>query len=85
MTPEQFCYWLQGFFEISDEDILTFEQTKIVTEHLRKALNKDQPTKTPFITGLVHSDNLPSDFSNPPDNSHLNDLGMAYHYEHYMS
>ena len=37
MTPVNFCYWLQGFFEISEVDkeiILTPEQVKMIRAHL---------------------------------------------------
>jgi hypothetical protein len=39
MTSREFCYWLQGFFEINSSDInaieeLTFEQVKTIQKHL---------------------------------------------------
>lgn len=34
MTPREFCYWLQGVFEIGKLDSLDEEQTKIVKDHL---------------------------------------------------
>jgi hypothetical protein len=34
MLPRDFCYWLQGFFEISDADTMTAEQVEIVKNHL---------------------------------------------------
>lgn len=34
MTPTQFCYWLQGAFEILDPDDLTKEQVRTVQRHL---------------------------------------------------
>lgn len=34
MTPEQFCFWLQGLFELSDPKQLTKAQVKMVKEHL---------------------------------------------------
>lgn len=34
MTSRDFCYWLQGFFEISGKTELTPEQTKMVEKHL---------------------------------------------------
>lgn len=37
MTPVNFCYWLQGFFEISEVDkeiTLTPEQVKMIRAHL---------------------------------------------------
>lgn len=38
MKPDQFCYWMQGFFEISEvqneEITLTPEQVKMIRAHL---------------------------------------------------
>ena len=34
MTPINFAYWLQGFFEISDSNELTPEQVKMIRAHL---------------------------------------------------
>lgn len=34
MTPENFCYWLQGYFEVSDSRVLTEKQVEIVKNHL---------------------------------------------------
>ena len=34
MTPVNFAYWLQGFFEISDSNTLTPEQVKMIRAHL---------------------------------------------------
>ena len=41
MTPEQFVYWLQGFFEISDEAPgLSEKQAEVVREHLQLVFEK---------------------------------------------
>lgn len=34
MTPEAFCYWLRGFFEMTDAKELTPEQVRMVHQHL---------------------------------------------------
>ena len=34
MKPENFCYWLQGKFELDSSDILTPEQVRIIKAHL---------------------------------------------------
>lgn len=34
MTPREFCYWLQGVFEIGKPVSLDQEQTKIIKNHL---------------------------------------------------
>lgn len=43
MTPEQFAYWLQGYFEISRNTQLNEEQVKIVKDHLQLCFNKVTP------------------------------------------
>jgi len=47
MTPEQFCYWLQGFFEISNGDIKEFskEKTQIIQDHLALVFSKVTPNR----------------------------------------
>ncbi len=35
MTPEQFCYWLQGFYEITGEvEGHSAEQVRVIKAHL---------------------------------------------------
>lgn len=34
MTSRDFCYWLQGFFEISNQKEITQEQAEIIKNHL---------------------------------------------------
>lgn len=34
MTSRDFCYWLQGYFEIAGDGILTENQVAIVRKHL---------------------------------------------------
>lgn len=34
MTPEQFCYWLNGHFDLSDTDTISAEQVKVIKDHL---------------------------------------------------
>ena len=53
MTPENFCYWLQGYFEILDakgsiHDYLSEDQLKTVKDHLKLALSKQTPDRSPF-------------------------------------
>lgn len=44
MTSKQFCYWLQGFMELTGEDAtLTPEQMKMVREHLGLVFRKVTP------------------------------------------
>ena len=34
MTSRDFCFWLQGFFELSNEKFLDEKQTNLVKQHL---------------------------------------------------
>jgi len=34
MTSRDFAYWLQGFFEVSNAETMTKEQTEVVKRHL---------------------------------------------------
>lgn len=34
MTPENFAYWLQGLFELTDTNELTEEQVAMIKRHL---------------------------------------------------
>lgn len=56
MTPEQFCYWLQGYAEISASQP-TQEQWDVIKEHLGLVFNKlttksVTPPPTPKLGGL---------------------------------
>lgn len=46
MTPEQFCYWLQGFFELSCPiDGLSPSQIAAIRDHLNTVFNKVTPDR----------------------------------------
>jgi hypothetical protein len=45
MTTEQFTYWLQGFFEISDVKTLDEKQVQIIKDHLNSVFNKQTPNR----------------------------------------
>lgn len=40
MTERDFCYWLQGFFEIENPTNITSEQVAMIKEHLQLVFNK---------------------------------------------
>lgn len=42
MTPEQLCYWLQGFFELNGETALT-KREQIIKDHLKEVFEKRTP------------------------------------------
>lgn len=39
MTPENFCYWLQGYFEIEEPDFLSKGQIRMIRDHLSLVFN----------------------------------------------
>jgi hypothetical protein len=45
MSPEQFTYWLKGFFEISDTNNLSEKQVQIIRDHLNLVFNKVTPDR----------------------------------------
>lgn len=49
MTPENFAYWLQGFFEITGGDVksLTPEQIQMIKTHLGYVFNRPISIQTP--------------------------------------
>lgn len=44
MTPQEFCYWLQGFIEIANPCGMTGEQLQIIKDHLQLVFVKVTPT-----------------------------------------
>jgi hypothetical protein len=40
MTAQEFCYWLQGFFEVAKPNEITPEQAKMIEEHLQLVFTK---------------------------------------------
>lgn len=55
MTPEQFCYWLQGYSEISDESP-TGDQWTIIQDHLKLVFEKvtpDRPNEPTYCSGFT--------------------------------
>lgn len=45
MTPENFCYWLQGMLEIVDPKSLDEKQIAVIKDHLSLVLNKITPDR----------------------------------------
>lgn len=47
MTPENFTYWLQGFFELKEEgEGITLKQALIIQDHLALVFDKVTPDRT---------------------------------------
>ena len=40
MNAQDFCYWLQGYFEIAGNNSMTDEQVAVIKEHLQLVFNK---------------------------------------------
>lgn len=49
MTPENFCYWLQGFFEIGKATEMTALQVEEIKNHLSLVFNKETPDLNELI------------------------------------
>lgn len=52
MTPQEFCYWLQGFFEVSDVSDIEFKslnalQIQVIRSHLALVFKKETPVVVP--------------------------------------
>lgn len=45
MSPENFCYWLQGFAEIAQNDTLSEKEWTIVKDHLSLVFDKKTPNR----------------------------------------
>lgn len=48
MTPENFCYWLQGLLKGADPATLNQNQIKIIQEHLSLVFPKLTPNTLPL-------------------------------------
>lgn len=61
MTSNDFCYWLNGFFELSNGTTLSDEQVKIIKDHLSLVFKKETPYYyyTPSIFPAKLFDNEP--------------------------
>lgn len=44
MTPENFCYWLQGYFELNGNHPISLAQSVIINEHLNLVFKKNTNT-----------------------------------------
>jgi hypothetical protein len=52
MTPENFCYWLQGYFELQlkvggdAHNVLSSLQVQQIRDHLNLVFKKETPNRT---------------------------------------
>ena len=54
MTPEQFCYWLQGYIEMEKPEVIGSLRTQVLKEHLNLVFDKQTPNY-----GFKHTDGTP--------------------------
>jgi len=45
MKENEFCYWLQGYFELTDSKELDSTQVDIIKDHLKLVFNKVTPNR----------------------------------------
>ncbi len=77
MTPENFVYWLQGYFEINDATgtgttsvtpgtlkYLNEKQLQVIKDHLKLVLEKKTP-QGHYTSGLAYHSGLPFYYSPP--------------------
>lgn len=50
MSPENFIYWLQGYFEISGNKKLNESQVQIIKDHLKLVFDKQTPNREKSTT-----------------------------------
>lgn len=62
MTPEQFCYWLNGHFDLNGNNVLSAEQVKVIREHLALVFNQKVDGIPLFETVSKRMKPLPSYF-----------------------
>lgn len=69
MNERDFCYWLQGFFELTVPTSLTEWQVKAIKEHLDRVFNKSVEPNTnlhrfdcgyPNLFSVVMPENMPT-------------------------
>jgi hypothetical protein len=57
MNSQEFCYWVQGLFELSDPQELNEKQVAVIKEHLDLVLNEDSKLRpqvnNDFTTGII--------------------------------
>ena len=46
MTAEQFCLWLQGYFDITENDTIPLRETRIIKQNLEAVMKKNKSVET---------------------------------------
>ena len=47
MVERDFCYWLQGLFEVANPQTLDVRQTQMIKDHLALVMQKVTPMRIP--------------------------------------
>lgn len=56
MKAEEFCYWLQGFFELSNSNTLSVTQTQVIKDHLNLVFHKLTPERVILLENSFEID-----------------------------
>jgi hypothetical protein len=52
MTNKSFCYWLQGYFEIAREPLLTLQKLAVISKHL-EMINEPMGSFTQWLSDVI--------------------------------
>lgn len=77
MTPENFCYWLQGLFELTDSDTLSTQQIQIIKNHLQLVFTKVTPDIELEDVELDEADDLGSRLKKMMEDFEKQDVKVA--------
>lgn len=64
MTSRDFCFWLQGFFEVTDPKQITEQQTQLIKNHLNLVFKHEidpsmgDETHQQLLNNIHNSDGL---------------------------
>ncbi len=67
MNDIEFCYWLQGFFELYEPLSLNSEHCRLIKNHLDMVFYLDEPFNNsfcPFLMGIFEYKETLSDYEN---------------------
>ena len=53
MTSRDFCYWLQGYFEVSRNTSVDVQQTEAIKKHLAMVFKHEIDPSMPDPTGVL--------------------------------
>lgn len=68
MDHKDFCYWLQGYFELTPKGGLTSEQVEVIKDHLKLTMVKVTPGRTIYPPKIQGDSKKLSEVFNPPVN-----------------